>query len=91
MPDLVIIDTDVLIDAGRKIGDATICLEQIGRQASLAISVVSEMELVGCRNKAELRALDKFLSRFQVVKLAVSTFRHSVSLRGVARAHLQIH
>lgn len=70
MPDLVIVDTDVLIDAGRNIGDAVACLEQIERQASLAISVVSEMELiVGCRNKAELRALDGFLSRFQVVKL----------------------
>ncbi len=70
MSDLVIVDTDVLIDAGRNIADAVTCLEQIERQASLAISVVSEMELVvGCRNKAELRALDKFLVRFQVVKL----------------------
>ncbi len=46
MPDLVIVDTDVLIDAGRNIGDAVTCLEQVERQASLAISVVSEMELV---------------------------------------------
>ncbi len=69
MPDLVVVDTDVLIDAGRNIGDAVICLEQVERQASLAISVVSEMKLVvGCRNKAEQRALDKFLSRFRVVK-----------------------
>lgn len=70
MLDLVLVDTDVLIDAGRNIGDAVACLEQIDRQASLAISVVSAMELViGCRNKAELRILDKFLLRFQVVKL----------------------
>ena len=46
MPDLVIVDTDVLIDAGRNIGDAVTCLEQVERQASLAISIVSEMELV---------------------------------------------
>lgn len=38
MPDLVLVDTDVLIDAGRNIGDAVACLEQIDRQASLAIS-----------------------------------------------------
>ncbi|MFH1907739.1 MAG: type II toxin-antitoxin system VapC family toxin [Chloroflexota bacterium] len=70
MPDLVIVDTDVVIDAGRDIHEAITCLEQIERQASLAISVVSQMELIiGCRNKAELRTLDKFLSRFQVVKL----------------------
>lgn len=64
MPDLVLVDTDVLVDAARNIGDAVACLEQIERQTSLAISVVSQMELViGCRNKAELRALGKFLSR----------------------------
>jgi hypothetical protein len=84
MPDFVIVDTDVLIDAGRDIREAVTCLEQIERQASLAISVVSQMELIiGCRNKAELRTLDKFLSRFQVVKLnerisdvAVDLLRH---------------
>lgn len=70
MPDWVIVDTDVLIDAARNIEDAIACLEQVERQASLAISVVSQMELViGCRNKAELRTLDKFLARFQILKL----------------------
>lgn len=70
MPDLVIVDTDVVVEAGRDIREAVTCLEQIERQASLAISVVSQMELIiGCRNKTELRTLDKFLSRFQVVKL----------------------
>jgi len=81
MSDWVIVDTDVLIDAGRDIGDAVTCLEQIEHQASLAISTVSEMELViGCRNKAELRALDKFLARFQVVKLNEQTSDIAVDL-----------
>jgi predicted nucleic acid-binding protein len=81
MPDSVIIDTDVLIDAGRDIADAVTCLEQIERQASLTISVVSEMELVvGCRNKAELRTLDKFLSRFRVVKLNEQTSDVAIDL-----------
>jgi len=70
MSDSVMVDTDVLIDAGRNRGDAVACLEQIEHQASLTISVVSQMELIlGCRNKAELRTLDKFLLRFRVVKL----------------------
>lgn len=70
MTDLVLVDTDVLIDTARNIGDAIACLEQIDRQASLAISAISQMELViGCRNKAELRTLDKFLAHFQVLKL----------------------
>jgi len=81
MPDLVIVDTDVLIDAGRNIGDAVTCLEQVECQASLAISVISEMELViGCRNKAELRTLDKFLSRFRVVKLNEQTSDIAIDL-----------
>lgn len=70
MADLVIVDTDILIDAGRGVGDAVACLEQIEEQATLAICVVTQMELViGCRDKAELRNLEKFLARFQVVKL----------------------
>jgi predicted nucleic acid-binding protein len=81
MPDLVIVDTDVLIDAARNIGDAVACLEQVERQASPAISVVSEMELViGCRNKAELHMLDKFLSRFQVVQLNEQASEMAVDL-----------
>ncbi len=81
MPDWVIVDTDVLIDAGRNIADAVTCLEQVERQASLAISVVSEMELVvGCRNKTELRMLDKFLARFWVVKVDEQTSDIAVDL-----------
>ena len=81
MPDWVIVDTDVLIDAGRNIADAVTCLEQVERQASLAISVVSEMELVvGCRDKAELRTLDKFLARFWVMKLDEQTSDIAVDL-----------
>ncbi len=70
MPDLVIVDTDVLIDAGRGMSEAIACIQQIERQASLAIAVVTQMELIlGCRNKTELRNIDRFLSRFEVLKL----------------------
>jgi predicted nucleic acid-binding protein len=70
MPDLVVVDTDVLIDAARNLSEAVACLEQVEQNASLAISAVTEMELIiGCRNKAELRSLEHFLARFQVLRL----------------------
>ena len=70
MNELVLVDTDVLIDAGREIVEATNCLQQIESRSTLAISVITHMELlVGCRNTTELRELDQFLSRFQIVSL----------------------
>ena len=67
---MVVVDTDILIDAGRGISDAVSCLLDIEQQSSLAISAVTQMELlVGCQNKAELRVLERFLNRFQVIKL----------------------
>ena len=70
MSDVIVVDTDVLIDAGRAVKEAMSCLHQIEQQASLAISVISQMELiVGCRSKDEFRSLEKFLLRFQILKL----------------------
>lgn len=70
MTEIVVVDTDILIDSGRGITEAVACLEQIEQQSKLAISIVTQMELiVGCQNKTELRSLEKFLVRFQVVKL----------------------
>jgi len=70
VPDPVIVDTDILIDAGRGAGEAVGCLQQIEQQASLAISALSQMELtIGCRSRAELRSLERFLLRFQILKL----------------------
>ncbi|HET7087631.1 MAG TPA: type II toxin-antitoxin system VapC family toxin [Anaerolineae bacterium] len=70
MPDPVLVDTDVLIDAGRGVRDAVTCLDQIEQRASLAIGAISQMELlIGCRSRAELRSLERFLLRFQILKL----------------------
>jgi predicted nucleic acid-binding protein len=45
-------------------------LRRIEQQAAPAISAVTQMELiVGCRNKTELRALERFLSPFRVIGL----------------------
>jgi predicted nucleic acid-binding protein len=68
---LTIIDTDILIDAARHIREAMDCLAQIENQSTLAVSVITQMELfVGCQNKTELRNTERFLQRFQVLKLS---------------------
>jgi len=67
---LTVVDTDILIDAARQISEAVDCLARMERQSVLAISVITQMELlVGCRNKAELRDIERFLQHFQVLKL----------------------
>jgi len=68
--DMIIVDTDILIDAARCIDDAVTCLQQIEDKSSLSISVVTQMELIiGCRNKKELKSLEHFLQRFEVISL----------------------
>jgi hypothetical protein len=68
--DLVIVDTDILIDAGRGISEAVTCLQGIEQQSPLAASVITQMELfIGCRDKTELQTVETFLQRFQLLKL----------------------
>lgn len=70
MAGLILVDTDVLIDASRGVNNAITFLEAIEKESTLAVSTVTEMELiVGCRNKTELRELDKFLARFEILAL----------------------
>jgi predicted nucleic acid-binding protein len=81
MYDLVVIDTDVLIDVSHKNDKAISYLENLETNSQLAISLITQMELmVGCRNKQELAALDKFLKRFQVIKLNESISDVAVDL-----------
>jgi predicted nucleic acid-binding protein len=66
----LIVDTDILIDAGRGDNTAIDCLQDAEQHTTLAVSVVTQMELIiGCRNKTELRELEKFLQRFQILKV----------------------
>lgn len=70
MADFVIVDPDILIDAGRGVAEAASCLQAIEQQSALATSAVTQMELlVGSRNKKEQDDIEKFLSRFQVIKI----------------------
>lgn len=84
MSNFTIVDTDILIDAGRGVSEAIACLQDIELKSALAVSAVTQMELIiGCRNKTELNEVDKFLRRFQLLKLtepisdtAIELLRH---------------
>ena len=68
--DMIIIDTDILIDAGRSVDEALNCLQQVEDRFSAVVSSVTQMELiVGCRDKNELSSLEHFLERFQIISL----------------------
>ncbi|MBT9098716.1 type II toxin-antitoxin system VapC family toxin [Methylovulum psychrotolerans] len=70
MADVVVIDTDILIDVSRGNEKAIVYLQNLTTNGSLAVSLITQMELlVGCRNKQETVLLDKFLKRFQIIKL----------------------
>lgn len=89
---VTVIDTDILIDAARQVNEAVDCLQQIEQRSTLAVSVITQMELfVGCRNKAELRDTERFLQRFQIITLneqacqmAVDLLRHYRLSHGLA-------
>lgn len=67
---MIILDTDILIDSARGVGEAVSCLQQIENNDALAISAVTEMELIiGCRNKNELKSLRYFLHRFKIISV----------------------
>lgn len=81
MSSLTIVDTDILIDAARCLGEAVDCLDQLERTSALAISVITEMELlIGCRSKTELRSTERFLQRFQLLRLNEQACDQAVEL-----------
>lgn len=76
---VTIVDTDILIDVARGDSDAIARLQSLPSQSALAVSAITQMELiVGCRNKTELHALELFLRRFQLLKIT-----DEISDRGV--------
>lgn len=78
---MTLIDTDILIDAGRGVREALDCLKDIQKNSSPAISVVTQMELlVGVRNKGELSSLDRFAQQFQILPLDEAISDQSVEL-----------
>lgn len=78
---MTIIDTDILIDAGRGIQEAVDCLNAIAASTIPTISVITQMELiVGCRSKSELQKLAKFLEQFQIAQLDETISSKAVAL-----------
>ncbi|MFQ5858794.1 MAG: PIN domain-containing protein [Anaerolineae bacterium] len=81
MADLTVVDTDILIDVGREVSEAIDYLDELESRATLAVSVVTQMEpIVGCRNKAELRDIEQFLKRFRILKINAAISDQSVEL-----------
>jgi predicted nucleic acid-binding protein len=77
----ILVDTDILIEAGRGTAEALDCLQEHEEKATLTISVITQMELlVGCRDKRELEKLTKFLKRFQVLHLDEVASRFAADL-----------
>ena len=81
MPDIILVDTDIIIDAGRQVADAINRLSAEEKAAGLAVSVVTYLELlVGCQNKSEQRNLERFLKRFEVINLDEPSSAHALDL-----------
>ena len=81
MASTTIIDTDIIIDVGRGIPDAVNCLQGLKSSSRLAISTITQMELiVGCANKVELQTLEKFIQQFDVIRIDQSISDKAVEL-----------
>lgn len=81
MTSLTLVDTDILIDIGRGVQEAIDILKNIQSHDALVISVITQLELmIGCRNKSELRKLDKFVKQVQIIKLNEAISDKSVEL-----------
>lgn len=67
---MIIVDTDILIDVSRGNSNAIAYLEYLESSDEVAISAITEMELlIGCQNKRELSATEKFVNRFSILPL----------------------
>ena len=78
---LLIVDSDILIDIGRNDETAIHRLKEEESQSTLAICSVTQMELiVGCRNKTELKHLDKFLEDFEIISLNYEITQKAIEL-----------
>ena len=75
------LDTDIVVDSLRDFTLAIDYLEDVEQQGELRISRPTQMELiVGCRNRAELQRLGRFLRRFTMLDLTESIGQSAVAL-----------
>ena len=77
----MLVDTDILIDASRRIEAALERLEREEQSSTLAISTITQMELmVGCRDREELQKLKRFLQRYQIIAVSATISASAVEL-----------
>ena len=77
----LLLDTDILIDAGRGNHNAVVLLNSLMAQNNVRLSAVTEMELVvGCRNKNELRELNRFPEQFTIIPVNPEISATSIKL-----------
>lgn len=86
MSNKILVDTDILIDVGLGDINAVNRIIQESKTSILAISIITQMELVvGCRNKIELQKLESFLRNYQVIKIEVSISERALDLLKIYR------
>lgn len=79
--DLILIDTDVLIDYSRGIEQSRKQLKDFGTNHILSISVITQLELmVGCENRTEFKSLQEFLADFEIIHLDSLVSKKAVTL-----------
>jgi predicted nucleic acid-binding protein len=67
----LVVDTDLLIDVGRGIPEAVIYLREKQQHYRLCLSTITYLELlIGAQNKTELRKIDRFVARFELLRLS---------------------
>ena len=75
-----LVDTDVLVDCLRGTAAAQAWLQQRAGQPS-AVPGVADMELLmGCRNRADLERIQRFLATFEVIWPEASEFAAAFGL-----------
>lgn len=79
--DIVIVDSDILIDVSRNDPLAVDFVANLEGTNTVVISSVTAMELIiGCKDKPELFRVQKFLQRFQVIQITDQISELSIDL-----------
>lgn len=77
----VLVDTDIFIDVGRDISEAIEYLNQLESHSTVVVSTIVQMELiVGCQTKSELRQVEQFLERYEIMRCTESISETAVNL-----------
>jgi hypothetical protein len=77
---MVLVDTDVVIDCLRDTAPSRAWLQRTSTEALGLPGVVAMELLIGCRNRAEIQHLQKFLNTFSIVWPDASEFARAYEL-----------